>query len=229
MDQNAENRLRELMKMFLEENAIVNLSAMRTPEKCWVGNILDSLAVLDESSPPLHAAWRGGRGVRCLDLGTGGGFPLLPLALSLPDSQFTGLDSTQKKIDAVQRIADSMELKNVDLISGRAETLGHDKRYREQFDVVTARAVAEISVLLEYCSPFVKPGGKIILWKSLDVDQELKESESAQKEFHCTLADRHIYELPGGFGKRQLLIFGKTGKLSNAYPRTVGVAKKKPL
>ncbi len=167
--------------------------------------------------------------LRVLDVGTGGGFPLLPLALSLPSAHFVGVDSTQKKIDAVRRITDQMGMKNVELIAGRAEVLGHEKKFREQFDVVTARAVAEINVLLEYCSPLVKPGGRIILWKSMNVDQELKESERVQKEFRCTLKDQHVYELPGDFGKRQLLIFEKTGKLSSAYPRAVGVAKKNPL
>lgn len=220
-----EQRLRQLVQIFLVENAKVNLSAFRTEESCWIGNILDSLAALDDLSQLVTRNPQ----LRVLDLGTGGGFPLLPLALSLPAVHFTGLDATQKKIDAVRRIAEAMELKNVELISGRAETLGNDKRYREQFDVVTARAVAEINVLLEYCSPFTKVGGKIILWKSMDIDQELKESEKAQKEFRCALKDRHIYELPGDFGKRQLLIFEKMGKLSNSYPRAVGVAKKKPL
>ncbi len=233
MDLPNEQRLHDLMKIFLKENEKVNLSAFRTEQACWTGNILDSLSLL-ETLPklftfPVRPRPGGHFSLSILDIGTGGGFPLLPLALNLPNIHFTGLDSTQKKIDAVQRIADAMDLKNVELIGGRAETLGHDRKYREQFDSVTARAVAEINVLLEYCSPFVKPGGKIILWKSLDVDQELKDSEKAQKEFHCTLKDRHVYELPGDFGKRQLLIFEKTSKISAKYPRAIGLAKKKPI
>lgn len=225
MDAILEKKLRLLVRLFLAENAKINLSAFRTEESCWTGNVLDSMAGVEILS---KFAIRNPK-FRVLDLGTGGGFPLLPLALSLPAVHFTGLDATQKKIDAVRRIADAMDLKNVELISGRAETLGHDKRYREQFDVVTARAVAEINVLLEYCSPFAKVGGVAILWKSVDIDRELKESERAQKEFHCELRDRHIYELPGGLGKRQLLIFEKMGKLSGEYPRAIGIAKKKPL
>ncbi len=228
-----EQRLHELVKFFLSENAKTNLSAFRTQESCWIGNILDSLAVLQLPSPLLSAAKDGGGvgggGVKILDIGTGGGFPLLPLAVSLPDAHLTGMDSTQKKIDAVQRIADALGLKNVDLLCGRAETLGHHPRYREQFDIVTARAVAEVNVLLEYASPFVKPQGKIILWKSMNIDRELHDSATSQKELRCKLVTQHVYELPGDFGKRQLLIFEKTGKISGNYPRAVGVAKKKPV
>lgn len=190
-----------------------------------MGNVLDSIAANDIFSQLVTRNPQ----LRLADVGTGGGFPLLPLAIALPDAQFTGMDSTQKKIDAVNRIKDALGLKNVNLICGRVEVIGHAKEYREMFDVVTARAVAEINVLLEYASPFVKVGGKVILWKSLDVDQELKDSEKAQKELHCSLKDKYIYELPGDFGKRQLLIFEKTKTLSKAYPRGVGVAKKNPL
>lgn len=227
------------MDLFLRENAMLNLSACRTPEKCWTGNILDSLSLLDlplkfsilNSQPGdlRHATLaRVGR-LSMLDVGTGGGFPLLPLAIAIPDAGFTGMDSTRKKINAVRRIVAAMDLKNVALACGRAEALGKDWKYREQFDVVTSRAVAEMNVLLEYCSPFAKPGGKIILWKSLDVEQELSDSRNAQKEFLCEFSEKHVYELPGDFGKRQLIIFDKMGKLSEKYPRAVGAAAKKPI
>ncbi len=213
------------MKIFLDENTRINLSAFRTEESCWAGNILDSLSALGIFPQPATSNSK----LSLLDLGTGGGFPLLPLAISLPNIRFTGLDSTQKKMDAVRRIAKQMDLTNVELIAGRAEVLGHEKKFREQFNVVTARAVAEINVLLEYCSPLVKPGGKIVLWKSLNAGEELKASEKAQREFRCPFKESVVYELPGDFGKRQLLIFEKIGKLSEEYPRSVGTPKKNPV
>ncbi len=224
MTDELEQRLKELVAVFLIENAKVNLSAFRTEEKCWVGNVLDSLAALE-----LKELLTDNSQLSIVDIGTGGGFPLLPLAMALPEVQFTGLDATQKKIDAVGRIVNALELKNVHLICGRTEILSNDPKYREQFDIVTARAVAEINVLLEYAALFAKVGGRIILWKSMDIDQELKESLNAQRELSCTLVDQHVYELPDGFGKRQLLIFEKTKPLDKKYPRGVGVAKKKPL
>lgn len=224
-----EQKLRKLVEIFLMENAKLNLSAFRTRESCWAGNVLDSLASLPVISA-FPARLAGGRfPLSILDIGTGGGFPLLPLAIALPDSGFTGLDATHKKICAVARIAESIGLKNVALACGRAETLGRTGRYREQFDIVTSRAVADINVLLEYCSPFARQGGKIILWKSMNTEDELKSSKRAQKEFRCAFESRRVYELPGDFGKRQLLIFRKTGRLSDKYPRAVGTAKKKPI
>lgn len=218
-----ELRLRELVKVFLLENAKVNLSAFRTEEACWTGNVLDSLAAAD--LPQFKRLTQG----KILDIGTGGGFPLLPLALALPNLKFTGLDATQKKIDAVQHVAEAMRLQNVELISMRAEALGHENRYREKFDIVTARAVADINVLLEYASPFVKPAGRIILWKSMNIEEELEQSTAAQKEFQCGFHSAVTYDLPGDFGQRQLLVFEKKGKLSDKYPRAIGVAKKKPM
>ena len=216
-----EERLRQLVHLFLAENARVNLSAFRTEETCWIGNVLDALAAQEVLRVPAQA--------RFLDLGTGGGFPLLPLAVALQAVSFTGMDATGKKIDAVRRIAASMGLENVVVICGRAEALGRDPRLHERFDVVLARAVAEVNVLLEYCSPFVKQGGTIVLWKSMDIDGEMKDSAHAQKELRCAFRQSIVYDLPGDFGKRQLLIFEKTGRVSGNYPRGVGVAKKKPL
>ncbi len=213
-------QLRQLVTVFLAENAKVNLSAFRTADLCWTGNVLDSLAALDVLTTPSFSL---------LDVGTGGGFPLLPLAIALPEARLTGMDSTEKKVDAIGRIAKTMGLRNVMLVSGRAEALGHDPAFRERFDVVTARAVADINVLLEYCSPFVKNGGRIILWKSMNAEQELKDSESAQKEMKCRFTATHVYELPGDFGKRQLLIFEKINVLQSKYPRTVGTPKKNPI
>ena len=213
------------MTAFLAENEKLNLTALRTPELCWTGNILDSLAVLDL----LPQLFTDHRHLTIADIGTGGGFPLLPLAVMLPESHLTGIDSIQKKIDAVGRIAKAMSLMNVRLIPGRTEELGHDRTLREQFDVVTARAVAPINVLLEYCSPLTRVGGYVIFWKSLHIDDELHESLLARAELSCHLEKQFEYDLGGDWGKRQLLVFKKTAALSKKYPRDVGVPKKEPI
>lgn len=213
------------MHMFLEENQKINLSAFRTEESCWTGNILDSLAFL-EVLPLLttdHVP------LTILDVGTGGGFPLLPLAICLPKAHCTGIDSVQKKMDAVRRMSDVLNLPNVRLFWERAEILGRDPLHRERYDIVLSRAVAPLATLLEYTSPFAKNGGYVVLWKSMDIEKELQESLLARAEFSCHLAQKHAYELPGGFGTRQLLVFQKTFPLSMKYPREVGVPKKKPI
>ena len=214
--------LHELVRVFLAENEKVNLSALRTEDACWNGNVLDSLSLNE-----LPDLWKDA--TKILDLGTGGGFPLLPLAITHPDASFVGLDSIGKKMLAVQRIADAVRLKNVTTVADRAESLAHTKEHREQYDIVTSRAVAEISPLLEYCSGFVKAGGVIVLWKSLHIDEELAASSNAQKILGCPLETTHRYMLPGDWGERQLLIFRKQKPLSKEYPRPVGEAKKKPL
>jgi len=218
-----EQRLHALVTAFLAENANINLSAFRTEETCWNGNVLDSVAVLDV------IAKRAKQSTKILDLGTGGGFPLLPLAISLPHCHFYGVDSVQKKISAIDRIMKTLNLTNVSLICGRAEELGRDAAHREQYDFVTCRAVAEINVLVEYAAPFLKVGGTLLLWKSLTIDQELKDSLLARAELSCHLQDSYQYELPGDWGKRQILIFQKAAKTSHKYPREVGIPKKEPL
>lgn len=170
-----DGKLHELLRIFLAENAKLNLSALRTEEACWVGNIEDSLSAMEV----LESSKLTARDSKILDLGTGGGFPLLPLAIALPKSRCTGLDSTKKKIDAVGRIAKDVGIKNVELIPERAEVLGRNHRHREHYDIVTSRAVAPINILLEYCSPFVKVDGIILLWKSLHIDDELNQSKKS--------------------------------------------------
>jgi 16S rRNA (guanine527-N7)-methyltransferase len=114
-------------------------------------------------------------------------------------------------------------------IAERTEVLGRDVKHREKYDVVTSRAVAPLNVLLEYCSPFAKVNGQIVVWKSMHIDEELAASANAQKMLGCALTSTHEYTLPGDFGTRQLLIFTKTKTLPMEYPRKVGIPKQQPL
>ena len=217
-------RLEELSRVFLKENGKLNLSAFRTKESCWMGNIMDSLAILDQRICPLNI-----EGMQVLDIGTGGGFPLLPIAMCFPEVKCTGLDSTEKKIRAVENMAKELSLNNVNLICGRTEEVGNDPRFREQYDVVTARALAPLNVLLEFASPFVKPGGYIVAWKSMNTEEEMKESLLARAELSCELAGTFEYDLGESWGKRQLIFFKKRSKLHSKYPRATGIPKKSPL
>lgn len=229
-----DQRLHTLLPIFLAENEKLNLSANRTEEACWVGNILDSLALLDalpslstfhSPVPPEPVE----RLSTLLDLGTGGGFPLLPVALARPAWSCTGLDAVRKKISALGRIADTLGLQNVQLVTGRSEEVGRDPQHREQYDIVTSRAVAPVRILVEYMSPFAKVGGTMVLWKSMQIEEELAEAKHAIDAMSCDLTRTYQYVLPAGFGERQLLIFRKKKATPSQYPRPVGMAKKKPL
>ncbi len=222
--QETQELLHRLTDVFLAENAKVNLSAFRTHELCYEGNVLDSLSALDVAE--IRALQSG---ATILDVGTGGGFPLLPLALCLPHVRFVGLDSTKKKLDAVGRIIDAMNIKNVELLCGRAEELGRDSAHREHYDIVTGRGVASLNVLLELTCPFAKVKGHVIAWKSLHLKEELHESLIARNELSCHLTRTHKYSLSPDFGERQLLVFTKTTKTPAKYPRETGVPKKNPL
>ena len=246
-----ERLLQELLRVFLEENRRLNLSAYRTEGACWVGNVLDSIAALDVLSaacsrpedsdsgstfaPSGAMVDKSGSERRCrvMDVGTGGGFPLLPLALLLPQMEFTGLDATKKKVDAVERMIGRLQVAGfrcqVRLLVGRAEELGHDPNVREQFDVVLGRAVAELPTLLEFLSPFARVRGKILCWKSLAIEEELQASVTARMQLQCRLVGRHEYELPDDWGKRQMLIFEKVKTLPKEFPRKTGVPKKDPI
>lgn len=220
-----EQKLRALVSAFLVENAQLNLSAFRSPEHCWVGNVLDSIALLQavEKFPQINE-------IRSLvDIGTGGGFPLLPLAMCLPDVRCLGIDATQKKIDAVARIVDAVQMTNVTLLSGRVESIAHSAEYREKADLVTSRAVAPLSVLLEYAVPLLRVGGMCACWKSTKVADEMAGSSVAQKMLSCQYLGAFTYTLPDNWGDRTIVFFKKTASTKAEYPRRTGIPKQKPL
>lgn len=220
-----EPKLRELVSSFLQENAKLNLSAFRSQEHCWIGNVLDSIALLQarDAYPQLQTM------TSLVDIGTGGGFPLLPLGMCLPSVQCLGIDATQKKVDAVRRIVESLQLPNVKLICGRIESLAHSAEYREKADLVTARAVAPLSVLLEYAAPLLKVGGLCAFWKSTKVADELAGSAGAQKALQCLFVGTFTYDLPEDWGERTIVFFKKTAPTPADFPRRTGIPKQKPL
>ena len=151
-------RLARYVSLLLAENRRVNLTSVDNQQDVWVAHVCDSLVLL----PLIKAA--GAQSL--LDLGTGGGLPGLPLACVCGGLQVTLLEATRKKLAAVERIAGALRLENVRFAWGRAETLAHDAAYRERFDAVTSRAVAELRVLVEYASGFVRVGGQCWFFKT---------------------------------------------------------------
>ena len=210
----------ELFKEYSDYNAHTNLSSIKDKDEVFQKHFIDSLApllILDKLVPkdtPL----------RVLDIGTGGGFPALPLAIARKDFQIVAIDSTGKKIKFVNETASKLKLTNLTAMTARAEDLAHDPKYRESFDLVVSRAVAESRILIEICGAFIKPSGFFIAYKKTGIEEELANINVACKKLGLELNENFLYAK-----ERQLLIFKKMKASQEKYPRNGGVLKKSPL
>jgi 16S rRNA (guanine527-N7)-methyltransferase len=173
---------------------------------------------------------------KIIDIGTGGGFPGIPLAIVFPEKKFTLVDSLDKRMKIVQQMADEIGLKNVTTVHGRAEDLGQSKQYREKFDLCVSRAVANLSTLSEYCLPFVKVEGSFIAFKGPDAEEEAMGAENAIMELGGALADIEEAGLFMDDGTDLLADVGhmlvhidKESKTPKKYPRKAGTPSKNPL
>lgn len=209
-----------LAELLMEKSQELNLFSAGDRLKIAEKHIPDSLAVLN--------FWEVQDGMKILDIGTGGGLPGLALAEACSTLSFTLMDSTEKKVRAVHEMADDLNLLNVRVVTGRFEALAHQNTYREQFDIVTARAVAALPTLLEYAAGFLKVGGFLYSWKGPGYEVELTSSEKAQKALGLGFVQAFEYSLPAG-EHRFILQFEKKGHLAESYPRKDGVPSAKPL
>ena len=219
-------KLLSYYNMLTERNKVMNLTAITEFEEVIRKHFADSLAPL--SCPETCEMFRK-NGIMLLDLGTGAGFPGLPLAIAMPEAEITLADSLQKRTHFLQETADELGLTNVRVVSGRAEDLGKDPEYREHNDVVVSRAVADLRVLCEYCLPFVKPGGCFAAWKGPGAEKEAEEAGSAIKTLGGKEKGVVPYALPDAEEKRNLVIIEKTGITPEKYPRRAGIPSKRPL
>lgn len=219
-DEEAAGKLTEYNAMLMEMNKKVNLTGIKDTEESLVKNVYDSMTVYNEKYFP--------RDGRILDLGTGGGFPGIPLAVLRPDMQVVLMDSVLKKLNFIESAAAKLEIKNVKIMHMRAEEGGRRRKTRESFDVVTARAVKMLPVIAEWAMPFVKVGGIFAAMKGPGAEEELKNAGKILQELQGELIEKKDLELPGR-EKRSILYFRKTGPCPKTYPRKVGIAEKKPV
>ena len=216
------DKLITFYEMVVEKNKVMNLTGITEFDEFVEKHFLDSL-ILAKAYPDISKS----RFV--IDVGTGAGFPGIPLAIFYNNSRFVLLDSLNKRINFINEVISALSLGNVETISGRAEDYGKDLLYREQFDLCITRAVAEINLLSEYTLPFVKVGGHCIPYKSSDINEELDNGRNAISILGGEIDDVIKVQIPDTDYERSLVVISKVEPTPDKYPRKAGTPKKKPL
>lgn len=205
------------------QNEVMNLTAITEYEEVLCKHFLDSLFLV--KSLNLNAF----QGKKVLDLGTGAGFPGIPLKIAFPDTEFVLMDSLNKRVAFLNRVIDLLDLKKVVAVHGRAEEAARTKEYREQFDYCVSRAVARLATLSEFCIPFVKPGGYFISYKAGDCKEECNEAKNAIMTLGGKLVSAEGSFLPETEIARTFVIVKKEKHTPEKYPRGQGKPLKQPL
>lgn len=208
-------------EMLIETNKVMNLTAITAPAEVAVKHMADSLSCYNETYF--------GPAATVLDLGTGAGFPGIPLSILRPDLKVTFFDSLQKRLTFLERVAAELGLTQSSFLHGRAEEAAHQEAYRERFDIVTSRAVARLNILTEWALPYVRIGGVFIALKGAQYEEEIAEAANACKILGGKVATVSQVHLPGLEDKRVVLYIEKTGTSPKKYPRKPKVAVKMPL
>ena len=220
----SDEKLRQLsgyMEGILDFNESINLTAITDRKEFIAKHYIDSLmcAAMDEINDADTV----------IDVGTGGGFPGVPLAIAFPEKKFTLIDSLNKRIKIVNQLCDELEIKNVRAIHGRAEELARKKDMREQFDICVSRAVANMATLSEYCLPFVKVGGSFIAYKGPDCESEVKEASNAIEKLGGCLLRIESPEADGVAFAHRLIVVKKIAATAVTFPRKPGTTSKAPM
>lgn len=227
VDEEKLSRLFCYYQMLTEKNKVMNLTAITEESEFAQKHIIDSLAIVKAGDAVREILEAGD--IDLIDVGTGAGLPGIILKIFFPDLRITLFDSLKKRLRFLDEVIEALQLTEIRTLHGRAEDIGQDKRYREQFDIVTSRAVANLSTLSEYCLPLVKPYGLFLPYKSGDVEEELKEAKRPIKLLGGEVCSVEKYTLPESDIARSLLIIEKIKHTPGEYPRRAGTPAKQPL
>ena len=220
------NCFEKYYELLIEKNKVMNLTAITEKEDVIVKHFIDSIALIP------YLIDKGiviDNRLSIIDIGTGAGFPGLPLKIMMPDVNFTLLDSLNKRVSFLNDVIDELNLTGIKAIHGRAEDFASDKKYRENYDICVSRAVANLSTLSEYCIPFVKRDGFFISYKAGESEEEINNSKNAIKTLGGKINKVEEFILPGTDASRVFVFIEKKDSTDKKYPRKAGVPAKKPL
>lgn len=210
-------------KLLIEWNEKINLTAITDEKDVYLKHFYDAITLA------IHTDLLKQNGITICDVGSGAGFPSLPLKIILPHLKVTIVDSLNKRINFLNHLVEQLGLQDVLCYHDRAENFGQNKQFREQFDIVTARAVARLNLLAEFCLPLVKKNGFFVSMKASSSDEEKAEAKKAINLLGGKLQQDLLFELPHNEGIRHILTIKKLKETPNKYPRKAGLPAKSPI
>jgi 16S rRNA (guanine527-N7)-methyltransferase len=214
------NIFNEYLSEIKKWNESINLTSIKDDQEFLIKHFLDSISV---------SQYFAFNNQQVLDMGTGGGFPGLPLKIVFSQINITFLDSSNKKMKVLDSICNQLKIDGYTVLCDNIEKAGQNPIYREKFDIVLCRALSSLNVLIEYGIPFLKERGKLIVYKGPNIQEEVDNSLRALSELKAEISEKHTITLPFSDYERNILVVEKIGKTDGKYPRKVGIPRKRPL
>ena len=221
IDEDQKSKFEKYYSLLLEKNKVMNLTRITDEREIIIKHFVDSLMICKVIEMDKVES--------LIDVGTGAGFPGIPIKIMWPNTKVTLLDSLDKRVGFLKEVIEELDLEGIEAVHGRAEDFGQDTNYREQFDLCVSRAVANLATLSEYCVPFVKDQGIFVSYKADESDEEINEAKAAIEILGGTIENISEEIIPGDEIKRKLVVIRKVEKTDSKYPRKAGKPSKKPL
>jgi len=221
LSENQIQQFRRYKELLIEWNEKMNLTAIEDEYDIVIKHFIDSISCF--STKLIE------KGLKLIDIGTGAGFPGIPIKIAAPEMEVVLLDSLNKRVNFLNAVINELNLKGITAIHGRAEDIAHKKEHREKYDIAVARAVANLSVLSEYCIPFVKTGGYFISMKGPNVNDELTQAQNAFKILGGEFKEKLDIKLPKADITHSIIVIKKLLQCPTKYPRKAGKPSKEPL